>query len=1205
MRDNDHNNNKKRPSPPVAAASASAAASARSLMAATAAGYSSRTDNNTNNNDGTSLEYAAAASARRRDSTSNDNDGNQNNSDSDDDEDEDDDTTLKRLLHRLKREHESNFGKNSGANSRPNKQRAKYLLEASAGNIGLAASLYWEDYFLAEAGHGLNNNHEQDGGADNNEGGGSSARKKRSREDQSSTSSGTTTGAVSSAKKPARRKTSGLDDDDNNDNNDDHHRPRSSSRITFKELVEEHRKSVAKKGSSSSSATKAGAVAASSKQRAGRKTAGLEDNDDDSSDQSRPSRFSQNEYYNRQREYEGFAAKYRRLMDDANNNAELNAGEMLSAAAAAAAANASIPSAAAAAASAGRRSDADSNARGAASQGSMAQQAGGAAAQPNILQLGLPVGELNQFAGDIGAMGAFSGALAAALQGEQHLPPSLMQLQQQQGGGGGFDVISRVLANAGRQLESDEARAFLAALAAESGQAGANANNAPAAAAAAGGNGDDDGDDDDNDDDGDDSNNSSGDGDGGGGAPRDERDHGRLGRDDVNERRTVRRSLRLRRAEVARRLALERAEREIAERERAQREDAERERADFEHALAAIGRERGNRRENRSDGSEDETFMPGPIPVFRKEALASAKYDASRGKRKRMDDNGSNDESDNYDDDFVDIENYLYKSGDFPDPLRNLWRKFPLEDTDDENVSDREAGKFIPSSWLRSGFKLSKCANGLAMSEPNEEEWVEIRRSLPQNVRDGPLRNVKTLFPYNCKGVSAMLSLVTALIYSGVSLEKGAVSIHVDRAPFAELSLEERRRQFGQRLEDVLSSLIFIAAKAGTQRCKNMLEKYDKFTARNKVNQSYCLKMRQELEKRTHHCNVCWWDVDPTTDATIYPAGKDPEDVNVNNSFTNINDIRSYVRTHLRSFKEPGGCALLLETIIRCHGIECIESVDELLVCNCNDSLTHVGSKNNSMKSPAYDCMTPRLLSLLLTGELRDSYQNWSGDTFGIGLLRLHSDEPPNNRLLLPLKPVWLCQGDTGYSTLFLSEKKLNGHEDSFNQPGKAFHWNCWTAELSSMKISSSTYGTSLVSSTVSDDSDEEGTTGMNSICARMRREHKRNLASSSTDNAIYPSNASHIQNSPISDDEVESMKFHPDDEKYYPDQYRRWRFHFDASSSSIVPVEAWIPFYRLNERQRLVAEMKLAPRIVALIRTRWPMATVTDYSPNGQHPIV
>jgi len=882
-----------------------------------------------------------------------------------------------------------------------------------------------------------------------------------------------------------------------------------------------------------------------------------------------------------------------------------------------------------------------------------------AALYPDIMRLGLSEGELNgNFAAaaaldaaDAGLaaaaraewMGggmfgstrgssageAFNAALAAALQGEQYLPRFFMpqqQQQQQQGGGGGGEadpaggvwdqIVSRALANPGRQLESDEARAFLAALAADSGRVGSSMNDpAVAAAAAAGGNGGnpDDGGDDDEDDD--DDNDSRG---GGDGVPREERDHderhGRDDADDNNAEAPLRRSLRLRSAR--RRDAARAAALEIANQRANQRNNDN----NNNNPAPAAGED------HNVSGSDDETFMPGPVPVFRKGATSSAiKGDATPSKRKKLDDlvspklrlNGdSDDESDNsYDDDSVDIDDFLYGSEDYPDPSRVLWDSFPLHNIDGENILGDEAHRVIPISWLRSGFKLSECGNGLAMSKPSEDEWDNIRRSLPQNIRDGQLKDVKALFPYNCKGVSAMLSIVTALLYSGVSLQKGTVTINLDRVAFDELSLEDRRLQFDERLEDVLSSLISVAANAGAQRCKDKLAEYDKFLARRTMDpeeQSFYLQRRQQLEKRTHLCNVCWWDVDSATDTTSFPAGKDPMDVNVNNSFTNINDIRSYVRTHLRSFKEPGGCALLLETIIRCHGVEYTEhnfgGEGELLSCNCKESLKHVGSSNVCTKAFTNDCMTPKLLSLLLTGEAHASHQNWSGDTFGIGVLRINNDEPPNNQLLRPLKHIWLCQGDTGYSTLFLQKKNLIGHEDSLDQPGKGFHlahWNCWCGELSTMKVISSMFEAELVFPTVSDDSEEEGRTVMDSICARMRREHKRNLASPWADIAISNA-ASQGEHIPITDDELESLRFHPDDEKYYPGHFRRWRFHFGATGpGSAIPADAWIPFYRLRDRQRLVVEMKFAPRIVALVRSRWPMATVRDFSPRGQYPII
>jgi hypothetical protein len=119
-------------------------------------------------------QYAASAAAAR----------NNNN----DDDEEDDSSTLRQLLHRLEQEHISKYGKNSGTNSRPNRQFVRHLLEASAGNVGLAAALYWQDYDTSAA------------AAAAVAASSSAPARKRSHEET------TSSGAVAAAKKPAAKK---------------------------------------------------------------------------------------------------------------------------------------------------------------------------------------------------------------------------------------------------------------------------------------------------------------------------------------------------------------------------------------------------------------------------------------------------------------------------------------------------------------------------------------------------------------------------------------------------------------------------------------------------------------------------------------------------------------------------------------------------------------------------------------------------------------------------------------------------------------------------------------------------------------------------------------------------------------------------------------------------------------------------------------
>lgn len=508
-------------------------------------------------------------------------------------------------------------------------------------------------------------------------------------------------------------------------------------------------------------------------------------------------------------------------------------------------------------------------------------------------------------------------------------------------------------------------------------------------------------------------------------------------------------------------------------------------------ARVAILAGRAAARNNNGDASvdisddEDGSFVPGPLPVFR---LKKDKGDDDEaplppglvGKRKKCADGDekqksrshgdSDDDSslDSTDDESVDIDLWLHKSSDFSNPTSELWGSYSKHSSDDGDGSDNDdddaANKNIPISWLRSGFTLSKCGNGLAASPPSDDDWDQIYR--PRRLHSSILRDVRGLFS-NCKGVSTLLSIVTALIYSGASIRGGAsVGCDVDRVPFDELTLEQRKREFDPRLVDALSSLIFVAVQAGSKKCEEKLAQYNKQWARRRKRDrsrnrhvspeeedEYTTK-RLALQRRARVAHVCWWETDAANgNVTIFPEGKDPKDVKVKTSFTNTCDLRSYVKTHLRSFKEPGGCALLLETILHCHGPYMPSS--PLLKCRCNESRKHL--EKNSGKNHKYggcgnvampedhNCMTTELLSLLLTGTSHSTFENWSADQFGIGLLR-KSKNNTAPRLLRPVKPIWICQGDLGYSTLFLDMKDFTGSINSLEAPGKVLpfsHWNC------------------------------------------------------------------------------------------------------------------------------------------------------------------
>jgi hypothetical protein len=402
---------------------------------------------------------------------------------------------------------------------------------------------------------------------------------------------------------------------------------------------------------------------------------------------------------------------------------------------------------------------------------------------------------------------------------------------------------------------------------------------------------------------------------------------------------------------------------------------------------------------------------------------------------------------------------------------------------------------------------------------------------------------------------------------------------------------------------------------------------------------NYTMK-RMLLQRRTRACNVCWWETDATNgNATIFPEGRIPKDVNIKVSSTNIHDIKSYVKTNLRSFKEPGGCALLLETILHCHGPNTslytthsfsngttFGGAKAILNCKFDESLKAIEARvkdksGDFLISPEdTDCMTVELLSLLLCGNVHYNYNGWSADMFGIGLLHMstHGQNKLNTRLLRPIKPVWICLGELGYSTLFLNTSENVGGSKSIDIPGNVLnlsHWNCWSGERVGFRVITSLHGAEpnrpscqnqpvRIPTSSSSESEEEGRSITTSISSRMHHELKR-------DAAMLCGNSPGIIS--ITDNELQSVKFHPEDKKYYPGQYRRWRFNFDGNGNTLTSFSSvndgrednWIPFYRLQGRQRLIVEMKVAPKICNIVRTRWPMAIVRDFLPEGRFPLV
>ena len=76
-----------------------------------------------------------------------------------------------------------------------------------------------------------------------------------------------------------------------------------------------------------------------------------------------------------------------------------------------------------------------------------------------------------------------------------------------------------------------------------------------------------------------------------------------------------------------------------------------------------------------------------------------------------------------------------------------------------------------------------------------------------------------------------------------------------------------------------------------------------------------------------------------------------------------------------------------------------------------------------------HDCIRVELLSLLLSGQAHSNYQYWYADSLDFELLRIYKDSVVGARPLRPLKPIWVCLGDFGYSTLFPDKAGYIGNE--------------------------------------------------------------------------------------------------------------------------------------------------------------------------------
>jgi len=449
-------------------------------------------------------------------------------------------------------------------------------------------------------------------------------------------------------------------------------------------------------------------------------------------------------------------------------------------------------------------------------------------------------------------------------------------------------------------------------------------------------------------------------------------------------------------------------------------------------------------------------------------------------------------------------------------PLKILWG----DKCDKKNVA-------IPEQWLDSGFILSPCCSGLIGNASYDEPQRRNKHKVTE-----------------CKGVSALLSIVTALLQSGASLQ-GSHEVHcgLSRTRFADLKTEqEKRKQFKSRLADALSSLLYLAASSKANK------------------------------KKTTLCPVCIWGEEQNSEETTRPPSSAIGQA-ISTSKTNLRDLRSFVFSNIHSFTSRGGCALFLETVIRIHGPKAIMSAtnESLIKCSCEQKTVKEVQR--------HDCISVELVSLLLTGTIHTSLQgDLTTGGLGIGVLGCKCGNPEIDtqvgaNLMNPTKPVWIIIGEHNYSTLWLKDQSQIHY--MLYPSSTAFYFTHWDSIFKP-----------------------------SGRCTHMRVIPCRTISLKDSSTEITPQ-------------ELDTIIFHPSDQIFYPDDYRRWRFKINQSDSSLEDAEIskigsnqgktkdestlkqCIPYFRLDPRQKILADSKYATRIHTVIWSKWPEAVVDDFTLN------
>jgi hypothetical protein len=519
-------------------------------------------------------------------------------------------------------------------------------------------------------------------------------------------------------------------------------------------------------------------------------------------------------------------------------------------------------------------------------------------------------------------------------------------------------------------------------------------------------------------------------------------------------------------------------------------------------------RSRGRLREDESVVSDDDEAI---VPTKKKAAVKTNPISPSYKRRKFDHDEAMIDEDD---DGYISDSDWLWQimatreHGEVQGPSAFLWG----------------SPDGVPTTWINAGLKVNK--TGAVLLRPPDDSDLGYAKWKDRSVQGIPA-------PYHCRSISLVTSLVTALLYSGVGVQPGPC-IAVGRQPLIEIvdKLDDMNpNETKKRLVDALTTLLHIAATASAERKRKALE-----SMLLSDNPRKWLRIQQKLKL------VPIYTI-PSADMLTYEI-----------SFTNVNDLKSYVDSSIDSFTGSGGVAMLLDLIVAIHGVSALRRMgkkdEPTSIVNCTCAQRFVPSAKDAihkLRVEAKQCpkldTTPRdlqcirqgneLLGLLLTGRLHATRPQLEDacKMLGVGIIAEDDTALPS----LSTAKVWLVRGPTQWSVLLWDSGDFQ-HE---HPVAHFLHLNLWYGEENGTRLQLSMRG--------------------------------------SPDPALGA-------------DHDAPVVVHDGDKQFYPQKYRLWRYKF-------LPNDEWRSYHALDPKEQRAVENTVGPRLAVLLRRQWPGATIDDTS--------